>query len=91
MKLVSLKEMLKHAQENCYAVGAFSYCNAETAQAVVETGISLRSPVILITEIPLLGAKFLVQMAESLASGTDVPVCVHLDHATDLDLVRENA
>jgi len=90
--LVGLSEMLSCAQRRHYAVGAFNFCNAETAQAVVEVGSALRSPVMFITgpwEIPLLGAGMLVRLAESVAAETDVPVCLHLDHAADLDLVDE--
>jgi len=84
--------MLEEAQRGRYAVGAFNYCNAETAQAIVETGCRLRSPVLLLTgpwEVPLLGAKALVEIAESVAAGADVPVCLHLDHADNLELVAE--
>ncbi len=91
-RLVGLAEMLDAAQRRHYAVGAFNFCNAETAQAVVEVGAALRSPVMFITgpwEIPLLGAKMLVELAESVASQVDVPVCLHLDHAADLGLVEE--
>ena len=92
MKLVGLTPMLQNAQERHYAVGAFNYCNAETAQAVVETGCSLRSPVMFITgpwEIPLLGAKMMVDIAQWVADRADVPVCLHLDHATSIELVKE--
>lgn len=92
MKLLGLKPMLELAQENHYAVGAFNYCNAETAQAVVEVGADLRSPVMFITgpwEIPLLGARMMVEIAESVAASVDVPVCLHLDHAADIALVTE--
>ncbi len=84
--------MLYDAQDGHYAVGAFNFCNAETAQAIVETGSALRSPVMFITgpwEIPLLGAKMLVEIVQSVALSADVPVCLHLDHAEDVDLVEE--
>lgn len=84
--------MIEEARKGHYAVGAFNYCNVETAQAIVEAGCRLRSPVLLITgpwEIPLVGAKTLVRIAHSMAKAADVPVCLHLDHAADLELVRE--
>lgn len=84
--------MLEHAARDHYAVGAFNYCNAETAQAAVEAGVALRSPVMFIIgpwEIPLLGAKMVVKLAEIVAASADVPVCLHLDHAEDVDLVKE--
>ena len=92
MSLIGLKPLLEEAQNGHYAVPGFIYCNAETAQAVVEKSCELRSPVILMTgpwEIPLLGARTLVNIAEWVASGADVPVCLHLDHGKDLALVEE--
>jgi len=90
--LVDLLPLLEDAESARYAVGAFNFCNAESAQAIVEEAARLRSPVILLTgpwEIPLLGARALVQLVESVATDIQVPLCLHLDHATDIDLVRE--
>jgi ketose-bisphosphate aldolase len=90
--LSGLRPLLDHAQNNGYAVGAFNYCNAETLTAVVEEAEALRAPVILITgpwEIPLLGAGLLAELAKCVAARATVPICLHLDHATDLELVRE--
>lgn len=92
MKLKNINDLLIPAQREHYAVGAFNYCNFETAQAVVEAGVELRSPVMFITgpwEIQLLGAKALVEIAKFVAKDADVPVCLHLDHATDVELVKE--
>jgi tagatose 1,6-diphosphate aldolase GatY/KbaY len=92
LKLIGLNPLLSEAQKNHYAVGAFNYLNAETAQAIVEVGSELRSPVMFITgpwELPLLGVKMMVDIANWVASEGDVPVCLHLDHATEIDLVKE--
>lgn len=92
MELVGLRPMLEEAQKSHYAVGAFNYCNAESAQAIAEVGCELRSPVMFITgpwEIPILGAKMLVDIAKWVAAEADVPVCLHLDHAAEIDLVKE--
>lgn len=92
MELVGLDRMLKEAQANHYAVGAFNFCNVESAQATMEKGCELRSPVMYIIgpcEIPLLGAKTMATIARLMAAEADVPVCLHLDHATSIDLVKE--
>ncbi len=92
MKLVGLNPLLEEAQKKHYAIGAFNFCNAETAQAVAEAGTELRSPIIFIIgpwEIPLLGTKMVVDVAKWVADEVDVPVCLHLDHATDIELVKE--
>jgi len=92
LKLVGLKTMLEDAHKDHYAVGAFNFCNAETAQAIAETGVELRSPVMYIIgpwEIPLLGAKTVVKLIDWIAADSGVPVCLHLDHATEIEQVRE--
>ncbi len=92
MELIGLDRMLREAQSKHYAVGAFNYCNAETAQAIAQTGCELRSPVIYIIgpiEYPLMGAKMMVDIVKLVAADCDVPVCLHLDHATSIDQVRE--
>lgn len=92
MKLVTLSEVIEPARAGGYAVGAFNYCNAETVQGIVEEGRDQRSPIILIIgpwEIPLLGVRTVTRLAETAAADADVPVCLHLDHATEFDLVKE--
>lgn len=91
-EFVGLTELLVDAAAKHYAVGAFNFCNAETAQAVVETAVAMRSPVIMMIgpmEIPLLGVRAAVDVARSAARDADVPVCLHLDHAYEYDLVAE--
>lgn len=91
MELVGLNTLLEEARKGHYAVGAFNYCNMETVQAVIETGCELRSPIILIAgpwEISLLGVKHMTAIAKLVAKEADVPVCLHLDHATELSLVE---
>lgn len=92
MELIGLTPMLEEAQKNHYAVGAFNYCNAETAQAVAQAAMEQRSPLMYIIgpwEIPLLGVKTMVDIVKAVASEVDVPVCLHLDHADELDLIKE--
>lgn len=91
MELVSLTRMLHDAREGGYAVGAFNFCNAESAACVVEEAMAQRSPAMLIIgpwEIPLVGVDLLVAILNDLAARADVPVCLHLDHATDLPTIE---
>jgi ketose-bisphosphate aldolase len=90
--LVGLVPMLERAQGSHYAVGAFNCCNCETVQAIIEEACLRRSPVILIIgpwELPLVGARMIAEMTRYVAADADVPVCLHLDHAPDYDLVQE--
>lgn len=90
MALIPLTPLLRDAERGGYAIPALNYCNTESAQAVVAEAEALRSPAVLIVgpwEIPLVGLPALAQIAAFLASQASIPVCLHLDHATDLDLV----
>jgi len=92
LKLVSLTDIIEPARRGGYAVGAYNYCNAETVQAIIEQGCNQRSPVILIIgpwELPLLGIKTVTRLAEMTAADASVPVCLHLDHATEFEMVKE--
>jgi len=92
MGLQRVIPLLEQAEREQYAVGGFVFANAETAQAIVETGSALRSPILLMIgpwEIPVLRPRMIVAMAKALASQADVPVCLHLDHAGDIELVEE--
>jgi tagatose 1,6-diphosphate aldolase GatY/KbaY len=92
-KLLPLTPLLEAARANHYAVGAFNFCNAETAQAIVEQAAALRSPALLMIgpwETPLLGAEFVVDIARWLAARADVPVCLHLDHACEIEPIRQS-
>lgn len=91
-ELVGLIQLLNDARKKRYAIGAFNFCNMETAQAVVETASALRSPVIMMIgpgEFPLIGVRAAADIARSAARDADVPVCLHLDHAYEYELVEQ--
>lgn len=92
MELMNLSALLEPARQGGYGVGAFNFCNFETAQAAAEEGTSLRSPIMLIIspmEIELLGAKAVVEIARSVAEDANVPFCLHLDHAEKIEDIEE--
>lgn len=85
--LVTLKEILKMAEEKKMAVGAFNAANLESLQAVLGAAEELGYPVIIQFAqcheawIPLeLIGPVMVEQAKKAA----VPVCVHLDHGETL-------
>lgn len=86
--LVSLKELMRDANEKGYAVGAFNAVNLESLTAIIraaeETGkgvilnhAEVHSSLITIDEI----GPFMIKYAKE----ASVPVCVHLDHGTSLE------
>lgn len=86
MPLVTTKEMLKKAQAERYAVGAFNANNLEIVQAIIEVAEEERAPVILQASqgaIEYAGLEYIVAMVRVAAEKATVPVALHLDHGTD--------
>jgi tagatose 1,6-diphosphate aldolase GatY/KbaY len=88
MSIVNAIEMLKKATEEKYAVGAFNITNLIQFEAVVETHIDLRAPLIIQTSVApskFLGPEVLVAVYRTLAESAPIPICLHLDHCTDIE------
>jgi fructose-bisphosphate aldolase class II len=84
--LVTLKEILRGAQEKNYAVGMFNILNLEMARGVIEAAEEERSPVILgVAEVhlPCFPLGYAGLIARKIAQDASVPVCLHFDHGTD--------
>jgi ketose-bisphosphate aldolase len=82
------------AAENGYAVGAFNVTNLIQMEAVVEAAVEKRSPVIIqvsMTPSRFLGPDVLVAIHRALAASAPVPICLHLDHCTDVDFCKRCA
>lgn len=91
MALVNLNEILKDAREKKYAVGAFDVSNYEMVRAVVEVAEEQKSPVILMglkPDLEGIGMDYFMAMTKLAAEKASVPVCIHLDHATNLELIK---
>lgn len=88
--LVNLKEILAPAYEKHYAVGSFNCYSYETFRGCIAAGEEMGAPV-----IAAFGAAYLANMsletahaiAASLAREADVPVCLHLDHCSEVDVI----
>jgi len=92
MGLVSIKPILKDAQQERYAVGAFNVENMEMIQAVISAAEELNSPVILQTTPSTLkyaSPELFFANAQALAQKTTIPVAIHLDHGNSFDLVAQ--
>ncbi len=89
--LVTLKKVLAKADKSGYAVGAFNVNNLEIVQAVIESAVEMKSPVILQTSegaIEYAGMDYLIAMIR-VAAKAPVPVVMHLDHGKDLKLIKK--
>ncbi len=88
--LVNLKEILAIAEQEKNAVGMFNATGFDSLQAVVSAAEELNRPVIIAhaevhnvyNDISMVGPAMV-----AVAKQAKVPVCVHLDHGTSLDMV----
>jgi fructose-bisphosphate aldolase class II len=90
MALVSLVDLLKEAEKEGYAVGAFNTNNMEIAQAIVEAAEAERSPVIMQASqgaIAYAGIEYITSLAMVAASRAKIPVALHLDHGTSFSQI----
>ena len=91
MALVNMKDLLHHAYDNHYAVGAFEIVNLDFLRAVITAAEQARSPVILNVVEPhfdLFDVEMLMPAVVQAAKRTSVPVAVHMDHCSDLMAVQ---
>ena len=87
----NLKELLKYADEEKFAIPAFNYSDIWEMEAIIEAAEEEHAPVIIATNaqvaaahgIPYLGAQGIAAM--KLAK---VPVVNHLDHCFETDLCK---
>lgn len=90
--LVTMKEILQDAKRNHYAIPAFDISNYEMLKAVLETCEEEKSPALLMglgVDLQGRNLQLLTSMVKSLSNYFNIPVCFHLDHATDLDFIKK--
>ena len=88
--IVNLKDLLPAAAESDYAVPCFNIFGYEDARAVVNAAEAVQKPVILAankTLVDFMGVENAAQMIRNLAEQASVPVCAHLDHTYEEDIV----
>lgn len=91
--LLNLKEILEIAKENQIAVGSFNTPNMTSIKAVISAAEELNQPVILMhaqvhEEMGLCKIEEIAPVMLMFAKASKVPVCVHLDHGTDVEYVK---
>ena len=90
MALVTLKEILKEANEQHYAVPAFDTIDHTSAEAVTEAAEALNRPVILMYPEAAFSAanvNTFFPFLRGLAERAAVPVALHLDHGQTLEAI----
>src|SRR3970040_2579275 len=87
MSIVTAKDMLFEATQGKYAVGAFNITSLVQLEAVVDAAVETKSPVIIQTSVKpsqFFKPGVMVSIYRALAEAAPVPICLHLDHCTDV-------
>ena len=91
MSIVNAKDMLLKATEEKYAVGAFNITNLIQMEAVVETAVDKKAPLIIQTSVTpskFLNPRVLAAIFKTLAESAPIPICLHLDHCSDVQYCK---
>ncbi|MHB0885226.1 MAG: class II fructose-bisphosphate aldolase [Bacillota bacterium] len=91
---MSSRKMIQAAYREGYAVGSFNVYNLESIQAAIMAAEAERSPVMIqawagIFAYQEVDPVTLAALARSLAWRASVPVCLHLDHGPDVEMVEQ--
>jgi ketose-bisphosphate aldolase len=94
MSIVNAKEIMVEAAKNGYAVGAFNITDLLQFEAVIDAAVEKKAPVIVQTSVKpskFLGTNMMVAIYRTLAESAPIPVCLHLDHCTEVDYCKKCA
>jgi tagatose 1,6-diphosphate aldolase GatY/KbaY len=94
MSIVNAREIMMEAAKGKYAVGAFNVTDLSQLEGVVDAAVELKSPVIIQTSVKpakFLGADVLVAIYRTIAASAPVPICLHLDHCTEVAYCKKCA
>ena len=90
---VSMKGMLKRANEGNYAVMAINCFNIETARAVINAAQSLRAPIIINIEqehmVNHCDSNLIAPIVKKLAQRASVEVALNFDHGEEIGLLKK--
>lgn len=94
MSIVNAKEIMVEAAKGKYAVGAFNVTSIHQMEAVVEAAVEKKAPLIIQTSVKpskVLGRQVMVAVYRTLAESAPIPICLHLDHCTEVDYCKKCA
>ncbi len=92
MPLVAMRDMLHHAYQNSYAVGAFDLVSLDFLEAVIGAAERCRAPVILSVAEPHFAHydfELMMPAVEAAARRAEIPVAIQLDHGQSLESAIE--
>lgn len=89
---ISPRELFKQAENKKVAIGAFNTNNLEVTQAIISAAEDLGVPIIIQTTakaISYAGLDELFALIKAAIDGSRVPMTIHLDHATEIEIVKK--
>ncbi|NBH76707.1 class II fructose-bisphosphate aldolase [Clostridiaceae bacterium] len=92
--MVSMKELMSTAYKNHFAIPAVNVENADMLEGVISGAARVRAPVIIQLTEPAaeaFGAGYAAYLAKYFAAKFDVPVGLHLDHASNEEIIMDCA
>jgi fructose-bisphosphate aldolase, class II len=92
MPLVTMKDILQKADQSHYGVGAFNVANMEMIIGTIRAAEEMNSPIILqVAEARLKHSPLhlLGSIMVEAAKRAKVPVAVHLDHGTQVEIIQQ--
>jgi ketose-bisphosphate aldolase len=94
MSIVNAKEIMVEAAKGGYAIGAFNVTNLIQIEGAVDAAVEKKSPIILQTSLmtsKFVGAQVLVAIFRAIASAAPVPICLHINHGTEIEYCKQCA
>ena len=91
MPLKTLNDLLPTARENHAAVPGFDCVSYIYIRAVLDTAQEESSPVIIMAlerDLAGRGINYIAGLVHAVAPCYDIPIALHLDHATNMDIVK---
>lgn len=91
MSIVNAKEIMVEAAKGKYAIGAFNITDLIQLEGVVDAAVEKRSPLIIQTSVKpskFLGRDVMVAIFRTIAESAPIPICLHLDHCTDVEYCK---
>ena len=90
--LVTMETLLKDARKRQYAIPAFDVSNYEMVKSVIDVCEEEKSPALFMClkqDMQNKGIYFITAMLKEAAKRYTVPVCIHLDHATEFADIQD--
>ncbi len=91
MALVSMGPMLRRARADGFGIAAYNMIDFNSARSIISGASDLAAPVIVQVSVKTVkhwGYAHVATWVRMLAEDAPVPVALHLDHCTDIDVLK---